>query len=254
MQLEGLEKNCENCTIYIHEGRSCDEPILDPYYNVSLYETNPWTLTTNKPTYKSNDEGKANNAFIMSEVGIGARSMKGHVAVIYSSDQTKIGCGVLQTVFNVNFMQADIGLYVGYTPSIEKKLTIDPSGSVDIMAFEDNVLRITGTLDGLEPNCVKCGIHIHKGLSCGIINGDEISSDNVDSTVGGHWFDQDVNGEDAWKAQKSTYTTDSKGHTKFSYYVYNGYDFEDNIDHALVLHAQDSTRIGCGILKPREIS
>jgi len=253
-ELEGLEKNCIDCAIVVHRGESCDEDPSNPYYNTTLYgNTNPWNNSVNN-RYQTNEKGQANHAFVMSQVGIGSRGMKGHVAIVYASDgTTKIGCGVLKNTFNINSMQADIQSYAGYKSPVNNK-KVAPSGTVYVMAFEDNVLRLRGSLDGLESNCVKCGIHIHAGLSCNIFgNGSRSNNNNStpDEIVGDHWFASGQ--DDAWKAQKATYTSDAKGHANFAFYVYNGYDFEDNVDHALVVHGHDNTRIGCGILKPKEV-
>lgn len=238
-ELEGLETNCKGCGIHIHEGESCEEA-AGHYFNHSLYESSdddPWL----EAMYNSNEEGDASNALVVPTGGMGSKVTKNHAVVIHSQDGTRIGCGVLNNIFNINSMEANVGVYPGYDNVANKRIA--PTGTARIMAFEDNVLRLRGTLDGLEPNCIKCGLHIHAGLlSC-----------NTTETIGDHWYEEEEMAGDPWVAQKATYTSDAKGHTKFAFYVYNGFDYENNIDHVLVIHGSDGTRIGCGVIKPREI-
>lgn len=220
------------------QGESCEEA-GEHYFNHTLYGTSddPWLAAA----YNSTERGDASNALVISTGGIGSRATKGHAVVIHSQGGIKIGCGVLTNTFNINSMEVDVGTYPGYEGAADGGIA--PAGAVRIMAFEDGVLRVRGTLDGVEPNCQNCGLHIHAGLlSC---NGTE--------GIGGHWYDGDDAASDPWVAQKATYTSDGEGHARFAFYVYNGFDYERNVDHVLVVHGQDGTRIGCGVIKPREI-
>ena len=205
-------------------------------------------------------------------------------------------------------MEAEMGRYPASSSSISRtsiKKTINPTGTIRVLFFEDNVFRIFGSIDGLEPNCMNCGIHIHTGTTCSVdemikIKNDESSENNdtgggrksrrlssssiiddgnnstsaptnnstsdeeVDSNdldgiiqemVGGHWYDAEMIGsenDDPWLAQRATYTTDKKGHTEFAFYIYNGYDYESNVDHVFVMHDSEGRRIACGELKPHE--
>lgn len=224
----------------------------DHYFNHSVYkkDEDPWKKSA---FYSSNDDGMTSNALIMTTGGIGSRATDGHVVVIHSQDGTRIGCGALKRIFNINLMEAQMDTYPGYVGNNK----IAPTGDVMVMVFEDDVIRIRGTIDGLEPNCVQCGLHIHAGLTCGNSAdvGDNKNDTSLSNDVGDHWYSKVIiEDDDPWKAQRATYNSDSKGRAEFAFYVYNAYDYENNVDHALVLHGQDGTRIGCGILKPKEIS
>jgi len=237
-ELEGLEASCNKCGIHIHQGQSCDDPdlVLGHYFNQSVFENDPWNQEDSNSAYDSDQEGFTSSAFVFAN-GIEPSQTMGRALVVHSQDGTRIGCGILKSTSNTNRMKARIGAYPGYSTVG----TNFPNGTVRVFSFEDDVVRIRATLSGLEPNCVQCGLHIHSGLSC----------DDADS-VGGHWYKDEKVTEDPWAAEKATYTSDSSGNAKASFYVYNGYDYEQNVDHAVVIHGQDGSRIGCGVIKPEE--
>merc|ERR1712032_1611941 len=130
-------------------------------------------------------------------------------------------------------MEVEIELYPGYANNNNKNtILISPKGTVNLIGFEDDVIRVRGTLNGLEPNCIQCGIHIHKGvLSCNN-NQEEKDDTNNNSTTkqdddkdtqmmivksnnnkNDHWYDKTTQMmKDPWEAQRATYTTDAKGH------------------------------------------
>ena len=92
-------------------------------------------------------------------------------------------------------------------------------------------------LKGVETNCVNCGIHIHTGTSC----------DTAD-VVGGHYWDSGKT-EDQWvTAYGAVYNSDASGKDKDAFDLTNGYDIDGNDGHAVVIHAQDGSRVGCGVL------
>jgi hypothetical protein len=78
----------------------------------------------------------------------------------------------------------------------------------------------------------KGGIHIHSGTSCASTE-----------QVGGHYYQASLG--DPWVSEFSSGATAADGMAT----VLSGYQFEDNINHAVVIHsAADGSRIGCGIL------
>lgn len=238
-ELDGFEPNCTRCSIRIHEGDSCEDggSIQGHHYNHTMYSLeNPWDLSKERAVYNTDVSGYASNAFVMS-TGVGDANTKGKIVVVEGKNGTRIGCGLLGPTYNINFMRGEMGRF----PLYEGKYS--PSGTVRLFAFEDNVLRVRATLRGLQPDCYQCGAHLHKGISCNDTDVDE---------VGSHWYNEKLMEEDPWLAEKATYTSDSKGHTNIAYYIYNGYDYEKNLDHVLVIHADDGSRIGCAELKSNE--
>ena len=89
-------------------------------------------------------------------------------------------------------------------------------------------------LEGVEPDCVNCALHIHTGTTC----------DDA-SLVGGHYWNPD-SGHDPW--HMTGYNSNSSGDAKGEFVVDSGYGYEENDGHAVVVHAQDGSRIGCGVL------
>lgn len=124
---------------------------------------------------------------------------------------------------------------------------VEPRGTIEFI-FHGKSFMARANLSGLEADCTYCGIHIHEGKSC----------DTYDS-VGDHYWRHDdpafeTNG-DPWQIEsgvrRAVYTSDGVGHTLPGHHfsLYSGYGFEMNEGHAVVVHARDGTRIGCGILK-----
>ena len=128
-------------------------------------------------------------------------------------------------------LQGSLGAYPEYTGDL------DVSGKVKVSFDEADCLTLKLDLEGVEPNCVDCGIHIHSGTTCATAD-----------DVGGHYWD-DASVEDPWvTAYGSVYNSDDEGCAKSKFTVDSGFGFEDNNGHAVVVHAQDGARIGCGVL------
>ncbi len=123
--------------------------------------------------------------------------------------------------------------YPGYTGGIS------PSGSVVVTFLPQGKMKFAYHLLGLEPNCVDCGIHIHEGTSC----------DDADA-VGGHYYSVEV---DPWTTEGgAVYNSNVHGEAMGSFTLTSGHDTcKENVDHAVVAHSQNSTRVSCGILKAK---
>jgi len=130
---------------------------------------------------------------------------------------------------------ASISAYPGYTGD----LTL--TGSVQILVEEyDLDFRFEGT--GAEAGCVNCGVHVHSGTSCS----------DADLILGHYWTPADA--PDPWTIQTTFYVSDADGAAVGSFNVDSGYGYADNEGHAVVVHASDNSRIGCGILETQNIS
>ena len=88
-------------------------------------------------------------------------------------------------------IEASVDTYPGSTSSYT------PTGTVSITYGIDGTFTYAYDLEGLEPNCVGCGIHIHSGFTC----------DDA-SLVGGHYWNTDFV-RDLWTATGgAVYETD----------------------------------------------
>lgn len=78
----------------------------------------------------------------------------------------------------------------------------------------------------------------HPGTTC----------DTADQVLG-HYWDVSEQVDDPWTpAFGAAYSTNVNGQGKGFFPLFSGFNFEENIGHAVVFHAQDGTRIACGTL------
>ncbi len=55
--------------------------------------------------------------------------------------------------------------------------------------------------------------------------------------------------KDLWTATGgATYNTDASGSSMGFFNMFNGYGYKENYQHAVLIHGQDGTHMGCGIL------
>jgi len=222
--LVGLETNTSG-GIHIHTGTSCSvaDMVQGHYYNPSL-SADPWTTTWN-----SDDSGNAHGYFKIDSGYNTIADNLGHAVVVHESDGTRASCGLIGE--GKEYL-ATASVYPGYTGDLSI------TGFVAVSSEYDgaSTLRITALLSGLEVSTTG-GVHIHEGLSC----------DDADD-VGGHYYNSSyTNGTDPWTTE---WVSDSLGNSSTSFVIDSGYGLEDNLAHALVIHASNGSRISCGVIKP----
>eukprot|EP00531_Pseudo-nitzschia_arenysensis_P004901 CAMPEP_0116141724 /NCGR_PEP_ID=MMETSP0329-20121206/14530_1 /TAXON_ID=697910 /ORGANISM="Pseudo-nitzschia arenysensis, Strain B593" /LENGTH=283 /DNA_ID=CAMNT_0003636917 /DNA_START=52 /DNA_END=903 /DNA_ORIENTATION=+ len=141
-------------------------------------------------------------------------------------------CKAFEIVEDDKSLEAGISTYPGYEGSLS------PGGTVKVVFNGDDSFKFSFNLNGLEAGCMGCGIHIHSGTSC----------DSHDLVLGHYWDDDVV--ADLWtSAGGAFYSSDDSMKAKGSFNLYTGYGYEENKNHAVVVHAQTGLRIGCGILE-----
>jgi len=121
--------------------------------------------------------------------------------------------------------------YPGYTGDV------NTTGSViGTFPAEGFVTKFSYDLQGLEPECTNCGIHIHTGKTC-----------DIAGEILGHYYGDLA---DPWTLEGgAVYNSDKQGTASGSFELRTGYDtLNDNVGHAVVIHGQDGTRLSCGIL------
>lgn len=230
---EDLGPECTKCKVAIYDGTSCDAP-GSAYYNEDVIEGDPWTpWTVNSNYYRTYGGGGLSNSAFSFTNGYTCDENDSRVVVVFDESSKKIlGCGVLEEERKTNVLKAKMGLYPGYTGDL------DPRGKVTIAFKSDDTFEVFFRFRGLEEDVDIGEVHIHEGTSC----------DSPEVVLGHFWKDDVV--RDLWMAQGgSVYSTDCNGKAKGSFNLYNGYGIEENANHAFVIHAEDGTRVGCGLLE-----
>ena len=85
-------------------------------------------------------------------------------------------------------------------------------------------------ISDFEANCVNCGVHIHFGATC--------------ETIGSHYWNA-AKTDDPWTMTK--FNTTESGYVNEKFVVYSGFDWDDNLGHAVAVHASDGMA-ACGVL------
>lgn len=174
------------------------------------------------------------SAFRMNN-GFSMKSIRGKAVHIFNSDPNNLvlmGCGIFEKEVQEKTLVAKMGTYPGYEGEL------DASGKVTVTFNEDDTFTFSYKLKGLKQNCVGCGIHIHAGTSC-----------DTHEQVKGHGWNSLVV-QDLWTAAGgATYDTNDKGKARGYFNIFNGYGYEENEGHAVVIHTQDGARVGCGVLE-----
>jgi len=180
-------------------------------------------------TYTTNAVGKSRGNFDI-DTNIPLDDLDGYAVVVHAQNGAPIGCGILAEIGGCP-MKACIKSYPGTINGVQGKISV----SVDP---EDNEITYNYALEGLESKVTGAGTHIHAGTTC----------DDAD-LVGGHYWDAGVVGPDPWTAEYgAVYSTNKKGRAVGSFKLNSGYAAKDIIEHAVVVHASDGSRVGCGVL------
>ena len=218
-----------NGHVVITEGTTCDQTSSD----FSEIPTGSVDWNVDAVFTSIGDSGGISKSAFRADNGYSADENLGLSVLVYDTEAVLIGCGILVPETQKKVLQAKIGTYPGYTGDLsvvgKVKVTFESIGSDKFFFSYD--------LKGLEVNCVDCGIHIHAGTSCA-----------THEEVKGHGWNSVVV-QDLWtRAGGAFYNSDSNGKAKGYFYSFNGFGYEENLGHAVVLHGQDGTRLGCGVL------
>jgi len=216
--LSNLESESEG-GIHIHKGLSCEES--GPHYFTS--NTDPWT----EVKWKSNQQGNAKGMIDLKlDSGYyGFSSNVNHAVVVHNSSGARVACGIIRPQFHYGYT-AKIGAY----PGVPEGVNI-PAGKASLT--QDNMFRFS--VRNMVPN-TKVFAHIHEGVSC--------------EQAGGHHWNASQTKTDFWNAGP-TVTADQDGNAMGGLDVSRqegGFPFSENILHAVVIHNNNGTRVGCGTL------
>lgn len=235
MNVDGLPNGMTNAGVHIHAGTSCNTTAdpLGHYWDTDLFGSDsaddPWnTYNSSAGTrYTSNGEGVSDSAISNVYSGYGYSENSGRVVVMHNDAGDRIGCGVLVPEYG-SLKTGYLEAYPGYAGDL------DVSGKVKVEFALDRTFSVSWNLMGVRAGCTDCGIHVHEGTTC----------DNS----GGHWWIPSKM-VDLWTAVGgAVYNADGKGKAKGYYYLSSGHSAGAFVDHAVVVHDQDGTRVACATL------
>ena len=142
-------------------------------------------------------------------------------------------------------MSACIGRFPGY--DLDLGAWVDPNGVVKIFFYDNDhggtAIKFEFDLRELEDHCKDCRIHIASGTTCEDAN-----------EVGRHYWNSTALNADPWtKVNGAHYSSNNNGKAIGGFNIDTGYGYDDLIDHAIVIYAQDGRQqIGCGVLEARD--
>jgi Cu/Zn superoxide dismutase len=90
--IKGLEEDCVDCAMHIHEGTSCEEADEGAVGGHFFNREKTFDLDTG---YTTDDDGKAKGTFIGYN-GYGIEENHLHVVVLHAKNMAKVACGVLE--------------------------------------------------------------------------------------------------------------------------------------------------------------
>jgi len=162
--------------------------------------------------------------------------MEGQSVYLTSDGDKVIACGKFEKQTNRVALSTTLGKYPDYEG------TLPVQGSVTVVFDQDGTFSLSYEMEGLESECQRCGIHIHAGVSCEDVYGPK-----------GHGWNSKVTGDMWTPTGGAVYSSSNDGESSGKFPMYTGFGKYETMDHAVVVHAQDKTRIACGTLswKPR---
>lgn len=214
---------------------ACTVTLQDSCEGTNLYHSDmsdPWTGEVNY--FTTDDETTETKSAFMINYGLGYKGTR-RAAVVVSAPGEAPWCGILRPApRKLTALTATVGKYPEYAGS--KDFT--PTGTIGLEYGVDGTFTYSFDVAGLEADCEGCGIHVHAGVSC-----------ETHAQVKGHGWNVEYV-RDLWTSTGgAVYATDEYGNAMGEFKLYNGFDIFSNMNHAVVIHAQDGARLGCGVLK-----
>jgi len=237
--------NCtatNGCGTHVHAGTSCEssETQMGHYYTG---DSDPWAIVGYESTSADG------TATFMDCISTGETFYEMKPFIIHADNGSRVACGLLGPGGpNIQPDEPDepivVPSYEAYHATITPIPGVDSPVSGTVVVFTNTADGTTvgygGHVTGLQPgleasSCTAtngCGVHIHSGMGC-----------EDSAAQGGHYFTDPVM-VDPWITAQ--YSSDADGSTKFAAALEMGtVDVEGR---AFVVHAEDGSRVGCGIL------
>merc|ERR1712166_492319 len=231
--------------LHIHTGTTCADAdyvaghffATDLAYQQTVSNTetsaDPWFQPTSTADQCGATSGKIDTVL----TGLQTSEHFGHAVVVHDGSGARIGCGICKKAtecgHRYDTCTAKMGLYPGYTGSLQPSGKVQLSGSPGSgYGYKSNV-NLAYVLAGILP-AYGAPMHIHTGTTC------------VDhGLVAGHYFASLV---DPWGTR--TLVTDGAGAVTGTIAdVHSGLSSAQSVGHAVVVH-DGPNRIACGVCVP----
>jgi len=231
--------------LHIHTGTTCADAdyvaghffATDLAYQQTVSNTatsaDPWFQPTSTADQCGATSGKIDTVL----TGLQTSEHFGHAVVVHDGSGARIGCGICKKAtecgHRYDTCTAKMGLYPGYTGSLQPSGKVQVSGSPGSGYGYKSNINLAYVLAGILP-AYGAPMHIHTGTTC------------VDhGLVAGHYFASLV---DPWGTRTSV--TDGAGAVTGTIAdVHSGLSSAQSVGHAVVVH-DGPNRIACGVCVP----
>merc|ERR1712195_88390 len=231
--------------LHIHTGTTCADAdyvaghffATDLAYQQTVSNTatsaDPWFQPTSTADQCGATSGKIDTVL----TGLQTSEHFGHAVVVHDGSGARIGCGICKKAtecgHRYDTCTAKMGLYPGYTGSLQPSGKVQVSGSPGSGYGYKSNINLAYVLAGILP-AYGAPMHIHTGTTC------------VDhGLVAGHYFASLVY---PWGTR--TLVTDGAGAVTGTIAdVHSGLSAAQSVGHAIVVH-DGPNRIGCGVCVP----
>ena len=238
------------CGVHVHSGAGPDACTNSTtqgghWWNDSVLSDDPWEFVGYLET---DEEGNASYAGCVPtgwiEDGVNSRAF-----IVHANDGSRVACGVIEidetptfeilTASTTELEESGVASDVTVIKNLFEQVSDGVCFVGEATGLEVNLKSVHGNEGGMDCSATNgCGVHIHSGTGC-----------EDSSTQGGHYYDTDMLAVDPWLIVGYTSSNES-GFAVFAECLLTGED--DYEDRPLIVHANDGSRVSCGILAEDE--
>lgn len=251
-RLMGMTRQCQNCKVGIHLGKTCDvaSAIGGSFWNSDTMRNNPWDAKNspavyNASSYTTKDRKERSSTttgnFDMN-IGYGFDDIKGHAIVFMDSNGNGVRCGTLQSLLSIT-IQREIILASKILPDTRREEASGRrhgTGEVGLFYKLDGSFVLKYNMDHLPTNCRNCKVQILLGTLCDETNLQGTQYWNSNKLLVNPW---------TIRGNSAVYTTSKIGNTTGELKFYNGFDQMDTRGHVIVFRDERDDVVACGTLE-----
>jgi hypothetical protein len=234
-RVEGLERDCQQCTWSIVEGNTCHDASKlgdTQYYDKTdpeLISLDPYNMCYYKTVEGMSDSTQT------SFNGYNLKENEHHALVMFDSSGSPVACGILKRhAHPMTFPR--LWANIASSPNYKEG---EIQGKARLDFYPDMAFHFGFQVNGLPSNCPMCDISIHVGTSCNDAPGD-------------HFWNPEKLPYDPWGfVNGAFYQTDPNGTTvdRHGFYLYDGFTHDDHMNHVVILSDKSGNAVACGELR-----